>query len=224
MKFDIITIFPGIFDSYFNESILGRAKKNGLIDIKIHDLRNWTFNNHKTVDDTPYGGGAGMIMKIEPIYLALKDLDALKNANKKSRTILFHAGGKQLIESKTKEYANLERLVLVCGRYEGIDERVLDYCVDEVVSLGPYVLTGGEIPAMAVVDAVSRHIKGVLGNEESSEDESFNDDKSIEYPQYTRPEEFESHDGKIWRVPDILLSGNHEKIKKWRESQKKPYN
>lgn len=215
MTFEIISIFPNMFASYFNDSILGRAQKDGLIDVVLHDLRKWTHDVHKTVDDAPYGGGAGMVMKIEPLYEALRELGALKGGQERGKTILFDAGGEVFKQSKAKRYSELDRVVMVCGRYEGIDQRVLDYCVDEVVSIGNFVLTGGELPAMIVVDAVTRLLPGVLGNEQSIHEESFYDDVTVEYPHYTRPENFNG-----WGVPDVLLSGDHGKISEWRNAQR----
>ena len=208
MRFDIITIFPKIFDSYFKESIIGRAVKSGLVEIKIHDLRDWTEDNHKTVDDKPYGGGAGMIMKVEPIF---KAVETVKQAPKK-RVILFSAKGKKFTQADALRLRSYDQIILICGRYEGIDERVARYIADEEVSIGDYVLTGGEIPAMIVVDAISRLTPGVLGKEESLAEESFIQEGYLEYPQYTRPEEFQG-----WKVPEVLLSGNHKEIEKWKE-------
>ncbi len=220
MKFEIITIFPEMFESYFGDSILKRAIENGHIEVVIHDLRKWTEDVHKSVDDNPYGGGAGMVMKVEPIYKALKELGALKGVNPKSKTILFAAGGDQFVQSSARAYVDLDRVVMVCGRYEGVDQRVADFCVDEVVSVGPYVLTGGELPAMIVADAVSRLLPGVLGNDQSAIEESYFDDMTKEYPHYTRPEVFEVSDNSSWGVPDVLLSGDHKKIADWRFDQR----
>lgn len=221
MKFEIITIFPEMFESYFSGSIVKRAIDEGKIEVVIHDLRKWTEDVHKSVDDNPYGGGAGMVMKIEPVYKALKELHALKGVDPKSKTILFVAGGDQFVQKTAQEMTGLDRVVMVCGRYEGVDQRVADFCVDEVVSVGPYVLTGGELPAMIVTDAVTRLLPGVLRNEHSAVEESFSDEETREYPHYTRPEVFMSNDKNEWSVPEILLSGDHAKIKKWRDSQRK---
>ena len=217
MKFDIITIFPQIFDSYFNESIIGRAKKDGLIEIKIHNLRDFTNDERKTVDDTPYGGGAGMVLKIEPIFRCLQSLKPkIQIPNSKIRTILFSAKGKRFTQADVARLSQYENLVMICGRYEGVDERVVEKLVDEEMSIGDFVLTGGEIPAMVLVDAISRHIPGVLGNAESAIEESHSKEGILEFPQYTKPEIFEG-----WRVPEILLSGNHAEIEKWRKSKSK---
>lgn len=233
MKFDIITIFPDIFCAkdasasgeefygYFGESIIKRARKKDAIDIKIHNLRAWASDKHKTVDDTPYGGGAGMVMKVETIYKAVNDIK--KSGN--SRTILFSAKGKKYTQKDAKRLAKYDNLILICGRYEGVDERVAKYIADEEISIGDYVLTGGEIPAMVVVDSVTRLLPGVLGNPESLTEESFNQipdtsykiqNTNLEYPQYTKPENFQG-----WKVPEILLSGNHKKIREWREKNSK---
>jgi tRNA (guanine-N1)-methyltransferase len=212
MQFNIITIFPNIFDCYFNLSMIKRAQDKKFIDIKIKDLRQFTEDKYKSVDDTPYGGGAGMLLKIEPIYKALKSI----RRKKKSRVILFSAKGKQLKQADLKRLAKYDQLIMICGRYEGVDNRVAENLVDEEIRIGDYILTGGEIPAMVMVDGITRLLPGVLGNIESSEDESFAKEDELEYPQYTKPENF-----KGMKVPSILLSGNHGKIKEWREKQKK---
>jgi tRNA (guanine37-N1)-methyltransferase len=215
MEFDVITIFPDILDSYFQESIMNRAVKSGKIKINFHDLRKWTRDKHRTVDDTPYGGGAGMIMKIEPLFKAVKDL---RNKKEKSLVLLLSAGGEIFNQKKAKSYLNYDRIILICGRYEGVDQRVADYLCDEEISIGKYILTGGELGAAVIIDAVTRLIPGILGNEESLAEESFNAEEIIEYPQYTKPEEFNK-----WKVPSVLLSGNHQKIKQWKEKNKKNY-
>jgi tRNA (guanine37-N1)-methyltransferase len=218
-KFNIITIFPDIFESYFGESIISRAQKKGAIEIKIHNLRDYTTDKHKTVDDTPYGGGAGMVLKIEPIWRCVQSLKSkIKNQKSKykSRTILFSAKGKRYAQKDAVRLLKYDNLILICGRYEGIDERVVENIADEEISIGDYVLTGGEIPAMIVVDSVTRLLPGVLGNEESAKDESHSDDGYLEYPQYTKPEDFNG-----WKVPGVLLSGNHKEIEKWRKKHSK---
>jgi tRNA (guanine37-N1)-methyltransferase len=232
VRFDIITIFPNIFDSYLNESILKRAQKRKLIRIKIHNLRDFVpkrgltrtergitrKNNYLRVDDRPYGGGPGMVMRIEPLIRAVQSLKSkIKNKKSKTKVILFSPAGKQF-DNKTavdlaKKYDNL---ILICGRYEGIDARAEKVIKNlklkiENLSIGPYVLTGGELPAMVLVDAVSRRISGVLGKKESLEEKRF----GVGLPVYTRPEIF-VHKGKKYRVPKILLSGNHKKIEEWR--------
>ena len=229
MKFDIVTIFPEIFDSYFNESILKRAQSKKLIKIKVHNLRDYAKDKHKTVDDTPYGGGAGMVLKIEPIYRAIssiisnnqfpisnKILKSKLQKPKKTRIILFSAKGKSFTQKDVKRLTKYDNLILICGRYEGVDERVIKNIADEEISIGDYVLTGGEIPAMAIVDSVSRLIPGVLGNEESSKYESHSSEGYLEHSQYTKPEDFQG-----WKVPKVLLSGNHKEIEKWRKKKSK---
>jgi len=220
MKFDIITIFPEIFDSYFNESIIKRAQKKKLVNIKIHNLRDYTDDKHKSVDDKPYGGGPGMVMKVEPIFKAVNKLSRVAGsrfAGKKTKVILFSPKGKKFDQKMAKRFSKLDRLIMICGRYEGVDERVAKYIADEEISVGDYVLTGGEIPAMIIVDAITRLIPGVIALE-SLKEESFTEKSKFqisnakyEYPQYTRPEKFQK-----WRVPKILLSGNHKKIEEWR--------
>ena len=214
MRFDIISLFPEGFDSYFGVSMLKRASDKGLIQIVTHQLRDYAHDKHKTVDDTPYGGGAGMVLKVEPIaecIEAVKALDAKISAPEATRTILFSAKGKIMTQADVKRLASYDRLILLCGRYEGVDERVAEYLVDEELSIGEYVLTGGELPAMIVVDAVARLVPGVLGNEESAITESHSVLGLVEHPQYTKPEVWQ---GK--RVPEVLLSGHHAEIAKWR--------
>jgi len=218
MIFNIITIFPGIFKSYFEESIIKRAQDKRLVKINIHNLRDYTKDKHKSVDDKPYSGGPGMVMMVEPIFKAVAALKKSKVKSQKSKVILFSPKGKRFDQKMAKRFVELDRLILICGRYEGVDERVAQHIADEEISVGNYVLTGGEIPAMLVVDAVTRLIPGVIALE-SLKEESFGLRKSqqltncqYEYPQYTRPDEF-----KGWKVPKILLSGNHKKIKEWRE-------
>ncbi len=218
MVFYIITIFPEIFDSYFNESILKRAQKKGIVKIKIHNLRKWTTDKHKTVDDAPYGGGAGMVMKVGPVYRAIKDIKSAIG-NRQSKIVLLSAKGKKWNQQMAKIYSKLDEVILICGRYEGVDERVKKF-VDEEISIGDYVLTGGEVPAMAVIDSITRLLPDVLGNVESAQDESHSSPGVLEYPHYTRPETFEAKDKKL-KVPKVLLSGNHKKIKEWREKKSK---
>jgi tRNA (guanine37-N1)-methyltransferase len=199
MTFHIITIFPKIFDSYFNESIIKRAQEAGHIMIKIHDLRDWTSNKHKTVDDKPYGGGAGMIMKVDVLYRTIQNIKLQITNNKKqtnskfqisnAKTILLSAKGKKWNQQMAKEFTELENIVLICGRYEGVDERITNF-VDEEISIGDYILTGGEIPTMAIVDSITRLLPGVLGNIESPELESHSSPGTLEYPHFTRPEVF----------------------------------
>lgn len=224
MNFHIITIFPKIFDSYFNESILKRAQEKNIIKINTYNLRDWTKDKHKTVDDTPYGGGAGMVMKIDILYKALKSIAGAIHelplpGNKKTKIILLSAKGKKWNQQLAKKYSKLENIILICGRYEGVDERILNF-IDEEISVGDYVLTGGEIPAMTIVDSITRLLPGALGNAESPEDESHSMPGVLEYPQYTRPEEFVVGTKK-YRVPKILLSGDHGKIAEWRKKKMK---
>ena len=217
MKIDIITIFPNLFENFLNESLIARAREKKLIQIKAHNLRNWTNDNHKTVDDRPYGGGAGMVLMVEPILKAIKSLK-LKKQNSKIRIITMSAKGKPFTQTKARQWSKLDQLIIICGRYEGIDERINKYIADEEISIGNYVLFGGEIPAMVVTEAVSRLISGVVAKSESIKNESFSDTKSItkEHPHYTRPEIIEIN-GKKYRVPKVLLSGNHKKIEDWRK-------
>jgi len=217
MRFDILSLFPESFTSYFDVSILKRAQQDGLITIKTHNLRDYTHDKHKTVDDTPYGGGAGMLLKVEPLAEAIEYIVSGNEEGTKReemRVILFSAKGKTFSQGDAKRLKTYKRLILVCGRYEGIDERVTEHFVDEAFSIGDYVLTGGEIPAMIVGDAVARLLPGVLGNDESSETESHTVEGTVEYPQYTKPEIFREY-----RVPEVLLSGNHKAIEEWRKEQ-----
>jgi len=208
MKIDILTIFPEMFEGPFRESMIKRAENKKLVKIKIHDLRVWAEDKHKTVDDKPFGGGPGMVMKVEVIDKALK---ALKTD--KTRVVLLTPQGKTFKQKIAKKLSELKHIILICGHYEGFDERIREHFVDEEISIGDYVLTGGEIPAMVVVDAMVRLIPGVVGKKESLKEESFSQDL-LEYPQYTRPADY-----KGWKVPEVLLSGDHEKIKKWRKEQ-----
>lgn len=216
MRFDLLTIFPGIFEPYLKTSVLGRAQEEGLWEVKVHDIRDYATGKHKAVDDTPYGGGAGMVMKIAPIDEALgaiKSQIPMTN-DQKRRTAVLSARGEQFSQRKAEEYAKLDNLTLICGRYEGIDQRVADNLTDEELSIGPYVLAGGELAALVVVEAVARLLPGVLGNPESLREESFGKKELVEYPQYTKPEEYNG-----WRVPEVLLSGDHKKIAEWRENK-----
>ncbi len=212
MRFDIVTIFPELFGSIFDTSILKRAIADGKVEVRLHNPRDFATDKHRTVDDTPYGGGQGMLMKVEPIVAALKGIDRLS----RSRSYLMSAKGDRFVQATAKGLSEeLDQLILVCGRYEGVDERVLEY-LDGELSIGDFVLTGGELGAAVVVDAVARLLPGVLGHAESAVEESHSEPGYLEYPHYTRPEEFEGH-----RVPDVLLSGNHEAIEKWRKEQSK---
>ncbi len=219
MQFDILTTFPSSF-SYLNESILKRAQEKELVKIHIHDLRQWTTDKRKTTDDRPFGGGAGMLMKIEPIYKALKELGVYPNKNPNTKVILTSARGTLWNQSHAKECVQkFERLVIICGHYEGIDHRVVEHLIDEEISIGNYVLSGGEIPSMVLIDSITRLIPGVLGNEDSLAEESHNSLNEIEYPQYTRPAGFITDEGESWNVPGILLSGDPKKVKEWQDKQ-----
>jgi len=233
MKFNVLTIFPELVSHYCSASILGRAQAEGRMKVATVNPRDFTKDKHRTVDDTPYGGGPGMVMMAEPIFLALQSLDAIPfrqssgwekvkkiftgKMKTKKRTVLLSPRGRQFDQRLAEQWSKLDELTLVCGRYEGIDQRVVDHLVDEEVSVGPYVLAGGELGAMVIVEAVSRLLPGVLGNEESLVAESHSLDLSAEYPQYTRPVDFQGH-----KVPEVLLSGNHVEINKWRKEQSRP--
>jgi len=215
IKFDIITIFPDIFDSYFKESLIARGQEKKLIKINIHNLRDWTSDKHKTVDDKPFGGGLGMVLKIEPIYKSVQSLKS-KVKSQKSKIILFTPRGKKFNQKMAYQFSKLDQLILICGRYEGVDERVAKYIADIELSIGDYDLMGGELPAMVVIETVARLIPGVLGKKELLEKRITKDKGFIEYSQYTRPEVFNK-----WRVPKVLLSGDHKKIEEWRKKHGK---
>ena len=208
MKFDVLTLFPEMFSS-LNESIIGRAKEKNLIQINLVNIRDFSKDKHKKVDDTPYGGGAGMIMKPDVVYDAYKSV-----ADENAKVIYMSPQGQKLTQKKVTELAKQKHLIILCGHYEGIDQRVIDEIVDEEISIGDYVLTGGEIPAMVLIDTVSRYVDNVI-TEESIEEESFSNGM-LEYPQNTRPEKFEGE-----KVPEVWLSGNHQEIAKWRNEQAK---
>ena len=211
MRIDIITVLPEMLEGFFNESILARAQKKGLAEIHLHNLRDYTLDKWKRVDDYPYGGGAGMVMQAEPVYGAWKHVT--ESIGYKPRVIYLTPQGKVFQQSMVEDFAKEQDLVFLCGHYEGIDERVLEEVVTDYVSIGDYVLTGGELPALVMMDAISRFVPGVLNNEESAEFDSFHDNL-LEYPQYSRPAEWM---GK--KVPDVLLSGHHANIEKWRREQ-----
>ncbi len=206
MKFDVLTLFPEMFQA-IKQSILGRAEEKNLIQINLINIRDFSKDKHKKVDDTPYGGGAGMVMRADVVYDAYKSVQ-----NENAKVIYLTPQGKKLDQKKVEELSKEKHLILLCGHYEGIDQRVIDKIVDEEISIGDYVLTGGELPAMVLIDSVSRYVEGVL-SESSTNEESFSQGL-LEYPQYTRPETFEGV-----KVPEILLSGHHENIKKWREEK-----
>ncbi len=209
MRFDVLTLFPEMFVP-LQQSILERAQKNGNIDINLINIRDFSKDKYKKVDDTPYGGGAGMVIRPDVVYDAYNSIENKENA----KVIFLSPQGKTLNQQKVEELSNQKHLVLLCGHYEGIDQRVLDKIVDEEISIGDYVLTGGELPSMVLIDAVSRYVDGVL-NKESIKEESFSNNL-LEYPQYTRPETFLDE-----KVPEVLISGHHENIRKWREEQSK---
>lgn len=211
MRIDIITLFPEMFEPVLNESIIGRAQKSGAIEIVCHQLRDYAFDKHRRVDDTPYGGGMGMLMKAEPIALCFEDI--CKQIDQKPHFVYMSPQGKTLTQKHLKELSNIENICILCGHYEGVDQRLLDTFIDEEISIGDYVLTGGELPAMVFADALARMVPGVLSNNECFTEEShFNG--LLEYPQYTKPSE--------WRgieVPEVLLSGHHANIEKWRREK-----
>ena len=211
MRIDIITLFPEMFDPVLNESIIGRAQKSGAIEIVCHQLRDYAFDKHRRVDDTPYGGGMGMLMKAEPIALCFEDI--CKQTCKKPHFVYMSPQGKTLTQKRLKELSEIENICILCGHYEGVDQRLLDTFIDEEISIGDYVLTGGELPAMVFADALARMVPGVLSNNECFTEEShFNG--LLEYPQYTKPSELRGLE-----VPEVLLSGHHANIEKWRREK-----
>ena len=234
MKIDVLTLFPKMFESPFDESIIKRAIKNKILDLEIHNLRDWAIDDYGSVDDKPFGGDVGMLIRADVVYKALKKISnvefLMSNEDKekrkrenKTRIIMMSARGKRFDQAKAEELSKLEHLVILAGHYEGFDQRISDYMVDEEISIGDYVLTGGELPAMVVIDSVSRLIDGVLGKNESNKTESWSETeidgqkiRTVEYPQYTRPRDFM---GKT--VPEVLLSGDPKKIKQWQLEQVK---
>lgn len=210
MKFDILTLFPGMFSGPFDESIIKRGRDRQLIDIKLHNIRDYATDKHQVTDDAPYGGGAGMVMKVEPLSACI---ETVKAHNPESAVVMTSPQGRRLTHQVAGELATRKGLIIICGRYEGIDERIRQLYVDDDISIGDFVLSGGEIAAMTIVDAITRLIPGVLGSSESAETDSFSDGL-LEYPQYTRPPVF-----KGLHVPEILLSGNHDHIRKWRKRE-----
>lgn len=213
MRFHIVTIFPEFFTGPFDFGVIRRARQAKRLEIQLHDLRNWTYDRHRTVDDRPFGGGEGMLLKPEPLFEAVESV--LPGRTGRQRVILLSAQGGRFDQTKAQEYAALDELVLICGRYEGVDERVASHLADEEVSVGDFVLSGGEIAAALIVDTVSRLLPGVLGNEDSARNESFSAEQEglLDCPQYTRPAEFRG-----WKVPEVLLGGNHEEIRRWRRA------
>ncbi len=218
MRIFILTIFPEIFNDVLNFSILKKAREKQKVDFKILNIRDFTTDKHKTTDDVPFGGLEGMVMKVEPIFNALTNIRQEIDKKGNVKTLLFSASGKKLTQNKLHEYSMQDNLILICGRYEGVDERVINF-VDEEISIGDYVLSGGEFPAMVLIEGIVRLLPDVLGNSESVKNESFNNGL-LDYPQYTRPREFMGY-----KVPDVLVSGNHEEIRNWRKKQalKKTY-
>lgn len=207
MKIDILTIFPEMFEKVFGTSIIGRATGTGVVDIKVHNLRDWSDDNYKSVDDRPFGGGAGMVMRVDVVDRALADL-----RKPGTKVILLDTKGKMYNQKSAETLKSEEHLIMIAPHFEGIDHRVHDNLVDEVYSIGPYVLSGGELPVMVMVDSIVRLLPGALGNPKSLEEESYSEEFVVEYPQYTRPAEY-----KGWKVPEILLSGDHKKISDWRK-------
>lgn len=215
MKIDIITIFPEMFNAVFESGIIGQSVKSNIIEINIHNLRDWTHDKHKQVDDRPFGGGAGMVLMPEPLFEAVEDL---KSNSPQAKVIFLTPSGEKYTQEKAESLSRNEHLILICGRYEGIDQRVIDSLVDEEISIGDYVLSGGEIPSMVLVDSITRLIPGAIKNEEFNDSESFSnpDNRSqLDFPQYTRPAEFRG-----MKIPDVLLSGNHQEVAKWREENR----
>jgi tRNA (guanine37-N1)-methyltransferase len=217
MRIDIITLFPEICRAPLRESMMKRAQENGALELHIHNLRDWTSDKHHVVDDAPFGGGQGMVMKPEPIFAAVEGLrNQTSNVkHQTSTTILMSPTGRRFDQRMAEQFSHESHLIIICGHYEGVDHRVVEHLIDEEVSIGDYVLTNGAIAAVVLVDAVVRLIPGVLGDEQSAHDDSFREGR-LEAPQYTRPAEFRG-----WRVPEILLSGNHGEIAKWRKEQAK---
>lgn len=221
IRFDVITIFPELFEAFSNESLLKRAQQKKLLKIQTHDLRTWAKDKHKKVDEKPFGGGLGMVFKIEPIFKAIRSLKA-KNQKLKTTVILFTPRGKKFTQQKAEELARNKHLILICGRYEGVDERVAKNIADVELSIGDYVLMGGEVPAMAVIETIARLIPGVVGKPEFLKERRLGAKKGqkrgfLEYPQYTRPEAFSPKKGTVWKVPQVLLSGDHKKIGEWKQ-------
>lgn len=212
MRFDVLTLFPGIFEGYLQQSLLNKAIDAGLVDVRLWNFRDWATDRHKSVDDTPYGGGPGMLIRCEPVYACVEAVQA--DAPQPGQLVMLTPQGRQLDQNLVKELADFDRLLLLCGRYEGFDERISEGLKPLEISVGDFICNGGEVPAMLLIDTVIRLIPGVLGDETSSRYDSFSDSGLLEYPQYTRPRSFRGMD-----VPDILLSGNHPEIARWRHEQ-----
>jgi tRNA (guanine37-N1)-methyltransferase len=215
VKFHIVTIFPEFFRGPFEHGVVQKAREARRIEIQIHDLRTWTYDRHRTVDDRPFGGGEGMLLKAGPIFEAVETIWPERSQGTRAegkKVALLSAQGCKFDQRFAREYAGLNELLLICGRYEGVDERVAEHLADDEISIGDYVLSGGELAAAVVVDSVARLVEGVLGNAASTVDESFSKEGLLDWPQYTRPAEFRG-----WKVPDVLIGGNHEEIRKWRK-------
>jgi tRNA (guanine37-N1)-methyltransferase len=212
LKFHILTIFPDFFRGPFEYGVVAKARQAGRLEIQIHDLRNWTYDRHRSVDDRPFGGGEGMLLKPQPVFEAVEAI--MPYRSERTRVVLLSAQGKLFQQVMAEKFSKLDELLLICGRYEGVDERVADYLADEEVSVGNFVMSGGELGAAMIADAVARLLPGVLGNEESSRNESFSEGNMglLDCPQYTRPAEFRG-----WKAPEVLLGGNHAEIRRWRK-------
>ena len=229
IKFDVVTIFPEIFKSYLGESLIARAQKKKFIKVNLHNLRDFTNDRHKTVDDRPFGGGLGMVLKVEPIYKAIKKIN--KKNNKKSKIILFTPRGEKFTQKMAYKFSKLDQIIFICGRYEGVDERVAEKLADVEISIGDYDLMGGELPAMILIESISRLVPGVLGKPALLKERISKSGGFLEYAQYTRPEVFCPTPGvgrktpgvkaKYWRVPKVLLSGDHKKIDEWKKAHSK---
>ena len=217
LRIDVVTIFPGLFDAFLRESIVGIAIREGLVQVAVHDLRQWATDRHRSVDDAPYGGGPGMVMTPEPLVAAVEAVAGPKGPERRARVVLLSPQGRRLEQARLGDLAREEHLVLVCGRYEGVDQRAIDLSVDEEVSIGDYVLSGGEVPAMAVIEGTVRLVPGALGNPESASTESFQG-RLLEGPQYTRPAEFRG-----LKVPEVLCSGDHAAVARWRAEQAREF-
>lgn len=212
MIFHVVTIFPEFFRGPFEFGVVERARRSGRLEIRVHDLRAWTQDRHRTVDDRPFGGAEGMVLKAGPLFDSVEAIWPNRQKGEAARKVaLLSAAGARYDQAKARQFAALDELLLICGRYEGVDERVAEHLADEEVSIGDYVLSGGELAAAVVVDSVARLLEGVLGNKDSAVYESFGEDGLLDCPQYTRPAEFRG-----WKVPEVLLGGNHEEIRKWR--------
>jgi tRNA (guanine37-N1)-methyltransferase len=211
VTFHVLTIFPEFFHGPFDHGIIQKARESGRIEIQVHDLRRWTRDRHRTVDDRPFGGAEGMVLKPEPLFEAVESIWPERDTGR--RVILLSAQGRKFDQAKARELASAQELLLICGRYEGVDERVAVHLADEEISIGDFVLSGGELAAAVIIDTVARLQEGVLGNRGSAANESFGEEGGLDCPQYTRPAEFRG-----WKVPETLLSGNHEEIRKWRRN------